>query len=125
MPNDYDDDAEDDDDDDDNDEDDDDDDDERENDANKCLMMRLFDGIYNLSDSILTSNDDNDDGDGDEEEEEEEDDDDEEDPSQRPTIPAWSGQLRLPQKRRSATSALQSRMPLVLVPLVYCKAECH
>ena len=86
-------------------------------------LKKLFDGIYfvDLSNLVLTSGDDAGDdeeweeveADDDEEEDtddeeddegdDDDDDDDEEDPSQRPTIPAWSGQLRLPQKRRSAT----------------------
>ena len=53
----------------------------------------------------ITCDDDDDDYNG--EDDDDDDDDDEENPSQRPTIPAWSGQLRLPQKRRG-------------VPLVHC-----
>ena len=115
--------------------DDDDCDDDDENDANSCLMMSVTNSFVGNMANFFTScgsdgddeeeeeqDDDNDDEgkDDEEEEDEEEDDDDEEDPSQRPTIPAWSGQLRLPEKRRSGTGALQTKMPLVHCHLYYC-----
>ena len=102
-------------------------DDDDENDANSCLMMTVTNSFVGNMANFFTScgsdgddeeeeeqDDDNDDEgkDDEEEQDEEEDDDDEEDPSQRPTIPAWSGQLRLPEKKRG-------------VALVHCKPKCH